>query len=351
MESGGARPDRLVFGTSIKEWNEPSERSGYVCLYGITPDLPFRVRLISPDRKTVLSSNFIYHSDSRGFSWDGNFYALDYIQPSPEGLINSELPILWPVGVARGTWQIYADGAGLQAQGDFDATQVIGDEVNRIQEVAIYDAHSKREILPANWTFVPRANTGTLDVVGAGFTPQSMVYVLVYRQTSEISGQYGIVWDLISKQGVVATRRGLISTKIPGPFAAGQMYMVVSTTRPESLLTGDDSSWNFNFNDDSIGYQAFQVTSSCPGAPPQRMTVNARGYVCTQKDSVRLRESPLRSASTVVFLPVNTWFDVVGGPRCADNWSWWQIQTDDRVSGWVSEGGDAVDPYFICPSP
>jgi Bacterial SH3 domain len=81
------------------------------------------------------------------------------------------------------------------------------------------------------------------------------------------------------------------------------------------------------------------------------MIVNQRGYICTQKDSVRLRESPFRSANSIVSLPVKSQFSVIGGPSCADNWSWWEIQTDSGYSGWISEGGDATDPYFICPSP
>jgi len=91
--------------------------------------------------------------------------------------------------------------------------------------------------------------------------------------------------------------------------------------------------------------------SSCPGAPPQRMTVNQRGYVCTKSDSVRLRVSPARSASTLVQIVPGTQFTVIGGPSCSDNWSWWNIQLDDGTTGWVSEGGDEVDPYFICPLP
>jgi hypothetical protein len=92
-------------------------------------------------------------------------------------------------------------------------------------------------------------------------------------------------------------------------------------------------------------------TSSCPGAPPQQMTVNQRGYVCTRSDPVRLRTSPARSASALFQLEPGTQFTIIGGPSCSDNWSWWNIRLDDGTTGWVSEGGDEIDPYFICPSP
>jgi uncharacterized protein YgiM (DUF1202 family) len=80
------------------------------------------------------------------------------------------------------------------------------------------------------------------------------------------------------------------------------------------------------------------------------MVVNQRGYVCTQTDSVRLRNSPQKSSNTTAQLQKGTQFTVIGGPSCADNWSWWQVKTDNGLNGWVAEGGDEVDPYFICPS-
>jgi hypothetical protein len=91
--------------------------------------------------------------------------------------------------------------------------------------------------------------------------------------------------------------------------------------------------------------------SSCPGVPPQRMTVNQRGYVCTKSDPVRLRVSPARSANTLVQIEPGTQFTVIGGPSCSDNWSWWNVQLNNGTTGWVSEGGDEIDPYFICPLP
>jgi hypothetical protein len=90
---------------------------------------------------------------------------------------------------------------------------------------------------------------------------------------------------------------------------------------------------------------------ACPGAPPQRMTVDERGYVCTRSDRIIVRDGPGRGSNEVTRLSPGTLFRVTGGPSCANNWSWWKIRTDDGVIGWVAEGGDQVDPYFICPAP
>lgn len=93
------------------------------------------------------------------------------------------------------------------------------------------------------------------------------------------------------------------------------------------------------------------IQSSCPSAPLQRMVVGQRGYVCTVSDSVSLREEPGRSSSKITALTTGVYFTVIGGPSCADDWSWWQIQIDDGITGWISEGGDNIDPYYICPAP
>jgi hypothetical protein len=40
---------------------------------------------------------------------------------------------------------------------------------------------------------------------------------------------------------------------------------------------------------------------------------------------------------------------IVDGPVCANAFSWWLVRIDSRTIGWVAEGGDEIDPYFLCP--
>ena len=105
----------------------------------------------------------------------------------------------------------------------------------------------------------------------------------------------------------------------------------------------------------SQGVQNFATATpapSCPGAPMQRLQMGESGKVCTQKDSVILRVQPDRGSTSITKLPPGTTFSVVGGPECGgNNWSWWQVLTDDGQSGWIAEGGDEIDPYFLCPLP
>lgn len=88
---------------------------------------------------------------------------------------------------------------------------------------------------------------------------------------------------------------------------------------------------------------------TCPGAPPQRLEVGGYAYVCTKSDPVRLRTGTGSNYNTKTSLKTGTEVYVADGPVCANNWSWWWVETDAGESGWMAEGGDSVDPYFLCP--
>lgn len=94
---------------------------------------------------------------------------------------------------------------------------------------------------------------------------------------------------------------------------------------------------------------ALPIITGCSDAPPQRVEVGRRGFVCTQYDRLIVRTGPRKSEDEITRLVPGTYFRVIDGPVCANNWSWWEIRTDDGVKGWVSEGGDNIDRYFICP--
>jgi serine/threonine-protein kinase len=90
--------------------------------------------------------------------------------------------------------------------------------------------------------------------------------------------------------------------------------------------------------------------SSCPGAPPQRVRVGERARVCTAYEQLIVRAQPRRSSSELTRLKPGTYVTVVDGPICANAFSWWKVRTNSGTVGWVAEGGDEIDPYFICPA-
>jgi len=91
--------------------------------------------------------------------------------------------------------------------------------------------------------------------------------------------------------------------------------------------------------------------SYCPGSPPQRLKVGESGKVCTEKAGVYLRVNPGKESEEIELLKPGTRFTVLDGPECAgNNWSWWKVKLDNGQVGWMAEGGDIYDPYFLCPS-
>lgn len=89
----------------------------------------------------------------------------------------------------------------------------------------------------------------------------------------------------------------------------------------------------------------------CTGAPEKRLSVGSKAVVCTKNDSVKLRSDPKHSAESIDNLLPGSGLSVIGGPVCDETvaaW-YWEVRTESDYIGWVSEGGDAVDPYYVCP--
>lgn len=168
----------------------------------------------------------------------------------------------------------------------------------------------------------------------SNFQPSQELKVVIYR--SECKYQTA---KYVTTLSIQADKTGNFSAGLGGPT---QDLIVVS------VLDGKTGQriWKRPFEDYLKLY-----CPDCPGAPPQRLKVNQMAYVCTSKDSVKLREGPGKNFSTIKMLVPGADATIIGGPTCADNWSWWKVKTESGYIGWMSEGGDETDPYFICPKP
>jgi uncharacterized protein YgiM (DUF1202 family) len=92
------------------------------------------------------------------------------------------------------------------------------------------------------------------------------------------------------------------------------------------------------------------LVNSCPGAQSPRLKINEEATVCTQEDCVYLRADAGKKYAILSCYKPGYVFMVVGGPICEDNTYWWQVATRKGFSGWMMEGWDAIDPYYLCPS-
>jgi hypothetical protein len=254
-----------------------------------------------------------------------------------------DIDIWCPNIFSEGKWRVTVTQDQFRAIGDHQSNQ--GTPI-----ISSLDRSAIREIVPASSGVRFLSN---LNVTGWNFAPNTPVYILLYKKLPKAG--VPLEFKLTRKQVVGSDAYGAIAAKLLGPLEPGE-YLLYGITDFRTALGGilvpgycnDAPCDRFSLTGST---PAAKPANSCPGAPPQRMTVNQHGYVCTKSDSVRLRVSPARSASTLVQIVPGTQFTVIGGPSCSDNWSWWNIRLDDGTIGWVSEGGDDVDPYFICPLP
>jgi hypothetical protein len=107
---------------------------------------------------------------------------------------------------------------------------------------------------------------------------------------------------------------------------------------------------------------------SCPGAAPQQVGVGDKVYVCTQTDRLIVKKKAGNDEEEMFRIYPGAELTIVGGPICNDESTWWQVNippdtkaakgnTDkndyyhivNEKIGWVREGSDKTDPYYICP--
>ncbi len=89
------------------------------------------------------------------------------------------------------------------------------------------------------------------------------------------------------------------------------------------------------------------VTYNCPGAPPLRLAVGGQGQVTPGLPN-KLRSQPSISGAQIGTLEEGTVFSVVGGPHCADGYTWWKVSAGG-VEGWTASGSGGE--YWVAPYP
>jgi hypothetical protein len=93
----------------------------------------------------------------------------------------------------------------------------------------------------------------------------------------------------------------------------------------------------------------FTPVNSCSGASPQRVQVNDTVRVCTKVDHLIVRVDPKQTGTEIRRLNPGETLKVLAGPECADSSLWFFVRSDHyNIKGWVREGSDNQDPYFIC---
>ena len=88
--------------------------------------------------------------------------------------------------------------------------------------------------------------------------------------------------------------------------------------------------------------------SLCDGAPKSKVAVGSAARVTyTDGTPSRVRAKPSTSSKILGEIADGTQFLIKQGPKCADGYTWWQVQLQNGTKGWMAEGSKAV--YFIEP--
>jgi hypothetical protein len=170
-------------------------------------------------------------------------------------------------------------------------------------------------------------------------------------------------WQGIDVAGLYAVYRVSDEAFSDKDYPAGEYGIVFRTKSPNFIVTlqvengsilridslfGTPPEINFERDAQEIILPPPNI-KECPGAPPQRVMIGEKASVCTESDDLILREEPGLVGKELTGIKTGTDFMIIAGPSCANNWSWWKVELVSGLDGWVAEGGDNIDPYFICP--
>ncbi len=86
--------------------------------------------------------------------------------------------------------------------------------------------------------------------------------------------------------------------------------------------------------------------STCPHGLPARLIVGRQAHV-TPGAANNVRAQPSKSAPILGQVMGDEYADVIGGPNCADNLNWWQMQYGS-LTGWMAEGSGST--YYAEPT-
>lgn len=126
--------------------------------------------------------------------------------------------------------------------------------------------------------------------------------------------------------------------------------LIIITATPINPLSSDTPSIN---------------NELCPDSWPRRISIDDYAEVCTKTDRLIIRKSPGKDGKEITRIYPGTIVKILDGPICKEEAYWWKISVpegtkvyypskdtntilNDDLLGWVQEGGDEEDEFFIC---
>lgn len=118
-----------------------------------------------------------------------------------------------------------------------------------------------------------------------------------------------------------------------------------------SLGTANNANNSGNNNNQGSGNNNGNVNSNgqtglvhCTGAPPSQVSVGMLARVTfTDGRPLNMRDQP--NGTVIQQIDEGTPFNIVSGPLCGGDYTWWEIRLFNRTTGWVAEGD--AENYYI----
>ncbi len=130
----------------------------------------------------------------------------------------------------------------------------------------------------------------------------------------------------------------------------GQPFSVVYTTPEGALFSLQSIPTEAQLNVELGDNNAIQAPEqTCGSAPTPRLSLNEQARVTYSTGAdLNIRTAP--AGDYIMQILEGTVVNVVGGPSCADNYFWWNIQIQSEnvtVGGWAAEGDS--ENYYLEP--
>ncbi|MBN2503211.1 MAG: protein kinase [Anaerolineales bacterium] len=109
--------------------------------------------------------------------------------------------------------------------------------------------------------------------------------------------------------------------------------------------------WTPETDGETFWLDPIETTQACPGAPVSRLAIGGLAYVAQEPPVANtVRSEPHKSAADIGQIEPGERVQILDGPQCADDLTWWQVQSmRTSLTGWTVEGD--FDSYWLIPEP
>lgn len=134
------------------------------------------------------------------------------------------------------------------------------------------------------------------------------------------------------------------------------VYILLRYYRKDGKIVDSAQSFRLVFDPSQNSWAITNGESSKCKSVSKKLKVGKRAQICTfdSGDNVNLRYYPGVSSAVKDTLSPGIEVTILGGPICdPESGKWfWKVRTQEKkLIGWTSEGGDKLDPYYLCPVP